>query len=371
MDKSKMLKKIKILRILLPVFLVVFAATSLVSVKYREFGRRFLNIGKYYKGDLFEMARLWRFEEEIVPNWDGYENEGLDIKDADIITMGDSFFEANYETPPVAYQLQELTGNKVYNVNRKDFKAAGDNPLVYLDTINYQKGKAKYIVLEVVERYALDTSTRYQYTNYKDYAKFSGLVPQSDASTKIERTAGLKSFIEPANLQYFFYNNRLIAPIYEIGKNFRFEVLGEIDSRTPVYTDNPSMLFYYEDVEFNKTNTEKKYVDMMAFNISLLGKILKEKYDLELIYVIMPTKYTIYGKYREDFKGYNNFIPSVLDSLGKLEVNTFDTYSLYTKALDIDKDFLYYSGDTHFTPRGKKMLVNEIIKLLKEKGAIS
>jgi hypothetical protein len=110
---------------------------------------------------------------------------------------------------------------------------------------------------------------------------------------------------------------------------------------------------------------------MMAFNISLLGKILKEKYDLELIYVIMPTKYTVYGKYHDDFMGYNNFIPSVLDSLEKLEVNTFDTYSLYTNALDIDKDFLYYSGDTHFTPRGKKMLVNEIIKLLKEKGAIS
>jgi hypothetical protein len=370
MDKLKVLKKLKMLRILIPVFLVVFAVTSLMGVKYREFGRRFLNIGKYYKGDLFDMTRLWRFEEEIVPNWDGYENEGLDIKDAEIITMGDSFFEANYETPPVAYQLQQLTGKNVYNVDRKDFKAAGDNPLVYLDTINYQKGKAKYLVLEVVERYALDTSTRYQYTNYKDFAKFSGLVLQSDTKAKTEYTRGIKSFIDTPNLQYFFYNNRLVAPIYEIGKNFRFEVLGEIDKRTPIYTDNPSMLFYYEDVDFNKTNTEKKYVDMMAFNISLLGKTLKEKYDLELIYVIMPTKYTIYGKYHPDFKGYNGFIPSVLDSLQKLNVNTFDTYSLYTTALDINKDLLYYSGDTHFTPRGKKLIVNEIIRLLKQLGGM-
>jgi hypothetical protein len=364
------MKKLKSLRVLLPILLVLFAVTSLVSVKYKEVGRRFLNIGRYYKGDLFEMARLWRFEEKIVPNWDGYENDGLDIGDADIITMGDSFFEANYDTPPVSYQLGELTEKKVYNVDRKDFKDCGDNPLAYLDKINYKKGTAKYLILEVVERYALDTSTRYQYTNYKDYIKFSGDAVQNKAAAKKDVTADIKGFIDTTNLQYFFYNNRLISPLYEVGKNFRFEALGEIDSRTPIYTKKPSMLFYYEDVDFNKTNTEKKYVDMMAFNIQLLGKILKQKYGLELIYVIMPTKYSIYGKYHEDFKGYNNFIPSVIDSLQNLKVNTFDTYSVYSNALDIDKDFLYYSADTHFTPRGKRIVVDEIIKLLKNIGAI-
>jgi hypothetical protein len=143
-------------------------------------------------------------------------------------------------------------------------------------------------------------------------------------------------------------------------------VLGEIDQRTPVYFKDPAMLFYYEDIEFSKTRPEKKYFDMMANNVYILGKNLKEKYGLELIFVAMPTKYTVYGKYDPNYEGYNNFLPSLQESLSKLKVNTVDVYSIYTDMKNIDKDLLYYKADSHYTPRGKKVLVDELVKKLKE-----
>jgi hypothetical protein len=358
------LKKIKTI---LLIFIIIFAMICFFSVKFRTLGRSFLEIPKYYGGDLFEMSRLWRFKDKIDLSGEEYEN--IDIQEADIITMGDSFMQSDFDTPTIYFQIQELTGKKVFNANRMDFQICGDSPLVYLDKINYEKGQAKYLILEVAERYALDSCTRYQYNNYEDYETSlnQGDVIESDAieiSEKKEVTANIKNFLDQSNLQYFFYNNKLINPFYELGKNFRFEVFGEIDKRTPIYLKEPAMLFYNDDIVFNNNVTEQQYIEMMANNIYLLGKILKEKYDLQLIYVIMPNKYSVYGEYDESFQGYNNFVPDVYNALKKLGVKTFDTYTIYKNTENIKEDILYYQADTHTTPRGKKIVVDEIYKIL-------
>jgi hypothetical protein len=342
-------------------FLVLFSVTCLLSVKYREFGRRFLNNITYKHGDLFEMSKLWRFKDDITFREESFNNP---IQEADIITMGDSFMQSDFDTPTISYQLEELTGKKVHYVKREDFASVDDNPLAYLDKINYKKGKAKYLVLETVERYALDRSSKYQYTTYKDHVKYTAKPAEAEIAKAKEATADIKNFIEPSNLQYFFYNNKVIYPFYEIGKNFRFEMYEEIDKRTPVYSENPDMLFFYEDIDFGSSPVDRKSTDMMAFNVHLLRNILKEKYDLELIYVLMPTKYSVYGQYCDDFKGYNNFITFASEELERLKVNSFDLYSIYNSVENIDKDLLYYKGDTHFTPRGKSIVIDNILKFI-------
>lgn len=208
-----------------------------------------------------------------------------------------------------------------------------------------------------MEAYALDRSTRYQVSH----------VPtgQEAANIKLDKTSKIRNFIEPGNHQYFFYNNKLIRPIYSLGKNFRFEFLNEVDMRTPVYSKKPEMLFYVDDVEFNKIIASQEYIDMMANNIKVLRDTLKEKYNIELIYYIQPTKYSIYGKYTENFTEYNNFIPMAYNSLIKHGINTFDVYTEYNMLENIGNDLLYYKGDSHFTPRGKDVVVNNILRFIR------
>jgi hypothetical protein len=349
MDKKKRIQWAVIILILL------FFTTSMLGVKFKSFGRPLLalNNTKYYFGDLYELSKLLRFKDSLYVN---KEMNNSDIKDAEIITMGDSFFEVNFETPIVATELAKLTGKKVHHVKREDFLKADDNPLVYLKKIGYTKGDKKYLVLETAERYALERSVNY----LTDFIQ-----PGSASSGVIQRTRKIRSFIEPAYLQYFFYNNRIIAPFDIIGKNFRFEVLKEIPASTPVYIDKPQMLFYYEDVNFNKRVIEQQYIDMMANNVKTLKSTLKEKYNIELIYVLMPTKYTIYGRYDKNYTEYNNFVPRAYGSLIKNGINTSDLYDLYMKEKNIDTDLLYYKGDSHFTPRAKNILLKEIIKFIK------
>lgn len=340
------------------IFIVSFFIITLAGVKLKSFGRPLLALNHsdyYYFGDLYELTKLLRFKEKLLVN---KEFNNSDIKDADIITMGDSFFEANYFSPKVPTELAKRTWKKVHHVKREDFLAANDNPLAYLKKIGYTKGDKKYLVLETVERYALERSVTYINDS-------TAPVDYSGSSAGSQRTYKIKNLIEPAYLQYFFYNNWLVAPFNVLGKNFRFELLNELPQSAPVAAKELPMLFYYEDVNFNKVNAPDEYVNLMAKNVKSLRDTLLDRYNLELIYVNVPTKYSIYGYLDKNFKEYNNFIPKTYAAIAKNNVNTFDLYSLYRKEENIEEDLLYYGGDSHFTPRAKNILVNEILRYIK------
>jgi hypothetical protein len=335
--------------------IILFFALSMFGVKFKDFGRSLLalNNTKYYYGDLYELSKLIRFKDKLFVN---HESINSEIEDAEIITMGDSFLEVNYVTPKVATELAKRTVKKVHHVKREDFLKANDNPLAYLKKIGYKKGEKKYLVLETAERYALERSVNY----------FNDIITPPDYSpTQWQKTNRIKNFIEPAYLQYFFYNNWIISPLNVLGKNFRFEVLGEIPASTPVYIEKPKMLFFNEDIDFNKRTIGQEYIDMMANNVRILRDTLRDKYNIELIYVLMPTKYSIYGKYDKGYTAYNNFIPRAYSSLIKHNINTFDLYTIYMKQENIDTDLLYYKGDSHFTPRAKNLLLDQLIKYFK------
>jgi hypothetical protein len=347
MNKNKKLKKI-VLTIIICFFIVAF-----IGSQFNRLGMYMLAVNNsqyYYFGDLYELSKLKDFKDKLLVV--KKDSTAKDIQDADIIAMGDSFFETNYETPKISYELERLTEKKVFHVKREDSASCNDNPLAYLDKIGYVKGSKKYLVLETVERYALGRSVTYQTTTY------------TKSSAALDKTAKIKNFFKPASLQYFFYNNWLIAPFNYAAKNFRYKVLDESGSSTPIYSKNPKMLFYYEDVNFNNQKVPEEIISIMANNVKFLRDTLKEKYNIELIYSILPTKYSIYGKYTSNYTAYNNFAPQAYKALLKHNINTFDAYTLYTKENNIEEDLLYYKGDSHFTPRGKTIVIQELLKLL-------
>lgn len=353
MKKARNHKKIIIL------IIVLFSCINLVGLKFKNFGRLTLalNRSKYYYGDLYEMSKLWRFKDKLYVNNSPYKNPALE--DADIITMGDSFLETNFETMRLPHLIAGETDKKVFHVSRNDFLKYNDNPVEYLKKVNYKKtNEKKYLILETSERYALERSTTIA------ESIFGAKVPEKEAVSK-DLTSKVKESIDQDNLKYLFYNNWLIAPFANLGKNFRFEVLKEINSGTPKYSKDPAMLFFIEDVNFNNLPISDDIINIYANNLKFIRDYLLKEYNLELIYVVMPTKYSIYGKYTEDYKPYNNFIPRAITAMKKYNINTFDSYSLYVKEEKNSKELLYYKGDSHFTKKGKDLILKEIIKFLK------
>jgi len=175
--------------------------------------------------------------------------------------------------------------------------------------------------------------------------------------------AKTKSAFDSNKFNYFFYNNKLFSPIDKLNKNLRFKLLDEVEKTTPKYSTDPGMLFYVEDVNFNNLDIQSESINMFANNIARLQDTLLEDYNIELIFVLIPTKYSIYGKYTKDYKLYNDFIPRSYKELNKHNINTFDTYNLFINEDSIEDDLLYYKGDSHFTPRGKNLLLQKVLSL--------
>jgi|GEM_PF-6530918 len=379
--KLKRNNKVSLIKRTFLCFIIVFSFISVLSIKFNKIGTKLLDLnnGDYYYGDLYELSKLNDFKDKIPV--DNRKLDDISIYDSDIITMGDSFFEANLGSPTLPYLLNEASSKKVYHLSRNDFLKYNDNPITFLKNIDYKKGDKKYLVLETVERYALERSVSYveaintpsagsETDGTKSLYTSLNVTNNSDAGDIKAKShsykniiAKTKSAFDSNKFNYFFYNNKLFSPINKLNKNLRFKLLDEVEKTTPKYSTDPGMLFYVEDINFNNLDIQSEPINMFANNIARLQDTLLEDYNIELIFVLIPTKYSIYGKYTKDYKLYNDFIPRSYKELNKHNINTFDTYNLFINEDSIEDDLLYYKGDSHFTPRGKNLVLKHILAL--------
>jgi hypothetical protein len=339
------------------IILIVFSITILLSVKTPLLKKVVLyqNIPKYYKGDLFEINKVLNFKNKI------YKVKGREethtIENAEIITMGDSFFEANYGSAVLPQLLEDEFNYKVFNLPRDVFSKYSDNPLEYLEKTGYKKGEKKYILVEIAEKYSIERSI--------DYTESTN--PNNESTQNTNILYSIKNFIPKESINQFFHNSLVIAPIDELGNTFKFNLLKEIHPKTPVYAKDQSQVFYYEDLIFANRVKSVEDITVVANNIAYLRDNLKKLYNLDLVYMIVPNKYSIYGYKTENPVTYDNYIPRVTKELLNRDVKTFDLYSQYITLRD--DNLLYYKGDTHYTPIGKKVALDNIVKIIKENEA--
>ncbi len=96
----------------------------------------------------------------------------------------------------------------------------------------------------------------------------------------------------------------------------------------------------------------------MAKNLSDLGLILKNEYNIELIYLIMPDKLSVYRDYLKNENIAESYIPKINSKLRERNLNVIDIYADYLNyRSNDDAKLLYYASDTHFTAFGKERLV--------------
>lgn len=342
----------------------LFSLFVIIGASVKSIGKKFLH-DDANDGDLYRLCSIDYFAEDIR-EFPYVETDSL--QNADIITFGDSFFLSRLDSHIFATELQRQSGYAVFNVN-DGVSEYYDDPLYYLSKMNFPKGERKTLILEVAERYSIKNSNFYHrpYTPKTPIGKRLGKWGKIFRFAKPLYISFLKlksSFPQKEDFNYFFRNNVFIFPIIKFQKEFKFRFLKEIDHRIGDYSHQPEMLFFHESVEFNNTQKSEAVMEEMAERIQQLSETLKKKYNIDLIYVIIPNKFSIYADYIPNYE-YDNFIPQINHKLQEKGIKTIDIYDKFLEYRNgEDSELLYYISDTHYTPLGKKILVDETMRRL-------
>lgn len=339
------------------VVLIIFCSFVLIGGKKRSIGIWFiLKNDNFTNGDLYNFCEIDDYKEVIKCNKIEATNK---LENCNILTLGDSFFASSLDSDNFANELQKKSGHRIYNIDSDTdlFSSQVDMPIAYFDGINYRSNKRRLLILETVERYSLKRSELYN------------LVKRGGTTKRM--VLGNKLF-DNSDIEHFFKNNIVVKPVYKYINNARYRLFGTIDHAIGKYSRSKAMLFFREDIEFSNKAKTDKVVNAMVANVTRLSNTLKCKYNIDLVYVIIPDKFSIYNDYVTDNYKYDNFIPAVAKKLTSNGISVVDIYSKYMEYRSKPgAKLLYYGSDTHFTPTGKQLLIEECIKVIEQKQLLN
>lgn len=300
-------------------------------------------------GDLFRESKLEDFA-AYIKRYEG--NEKDTPFSAKIICFGDSFFEAGRDIKLFADLLEETLMVPVYNASQKDFAASDNSPLSFFTMYEYNQTLEKLLILEVVERYTMAYSPNYWKTGYSQ-------LKQTVRSVR-------DIIFNNSDIEYFFQENILIYPMNKGIKNLKYMYFDEVDSRIYPFSKDPKMLFFYEGTEFNRRKKTDEEIKSLCSSLVFLSSQLKKLYNINLLYIIIPNKYSLYGNLVHKDYSYDYFIPHMNRKLTESGIHVVDIYSLFTNYMKENEDtLLYYPNDTHFTPVAAKLMLDAVVAVIK------
>ena len=226
----------------------------------------------FYKKDEGDLARLGYIynnpspSSEVAAQQKPLEKKYIRISEidldqnikADILTIGDSFSEQRL----VGYQ--NMLANKGFSVVHVDRFLSEENPVqVLIELINsdfFDRIKTKYVVLETVERFAVERTSELSFTQSKSIADITKQVKKhkektskstdSNALQKVEFFSDATIKVPLFNFQYLFLNRPLYADVY------RFE-----SGNNLLFSNKPEdLLIYKNDIKFLPKKNDDKNV---------------------------------------------------------------------------------------------------------------
>jgi hypothetical protein len=332
------------------VFIVLAALVIVLCGKVPSIGKNFVAVGPSNRisGDLYRLCEVDRFREsiEVLPP-----APSAPLEQAEILTLGDSFFNSSLQSDLFAGELAAKSGYAVHNLTDSDFFEPFSYPLAYLKAIGYQPDRRRILILESVERSSHERTTTFE---------------SGGGSSANRLNAVAFKLLKNNDVEYFFKNNFVTHPAIKWVKNLRFDWFGSIDKAIGAYSINPDMLFYQRDLDFAARPKPDPVLDRAADRLADLARTLRQRYNLELLYVIVPDKYSVYRDYLSQEKPYDRYIPRLVERLRDRGVPAVDLYSVYRRFRRNDTRPLYFAGDSHYTATGKMVLVDECIRELAE-----
>ncbi len=329
------------------------AVAVVIGGKFPAVGKHFVatDPAGQHVGDLYRLCEVDRFKETIrsvAPP------PTAPLAQAEILTLGDSFFNSSLESDLFANELARKGGFAVHNLASADFFEPYSYPLAYLKSIGYRPDRRRILVLESVERSSLERAG-------------SSYLGAAGASANRVNALAFR-VLKNNDVEYFFKNNMVTHPAIKWLKNVRFDCFGVIDRAIGAYTVHPDMLFYQRDMEFADMPKPDAVLDAAAGRVAQLAEILRREYDLDLLYVVIPDKYSVYRDYLPYAGRYDGYVPRLVERLRSRGVHAVDLYAAYEERRRSGSEPLYFVTDSHYTAAGKAVAVDACLREIAAMG---
>jgi hypothetical protein len=301
-------------------------------------------------GDLYYYNCISHFKEHFPQPLKKYRlsEKNPSLNEADILTFGDSFFDFSFQKT-FPERLSDTLDLKVYSFVTQDPTQA--NPFCILNHGSFQKSMhPKYVIYETIERnipvkfgQPYDVACVNKISEKNFYDKTLSFVFKNSAE---------KLYALLLKRGYF------INHLYSFFATMRFDLFGYISPLTSKYRMQESPWLFYSMEYGNEPGCfyyqySDEELENYADNILKLSKKFKSTYNLDLVFMPIPNKYSIYNHLVND-DHYNNFLPRLSKKLDERNVTYVDLYQEFINS----SDTLYFGTDTHWNKKGVDKALN-------------
>lgn len=283
----------------------------------------------------------------------------------DVMTIGDSFSEQE------TLGYKNFLANKGIAVVHVDRGISGGNPIQTLVALAnsdlFDFIKPKYVVLQSIEREInarttnIDFNARIENINFYN-PKGSKPIPNNINESEVENPNHNLSFFSDATLKmplnnflYLFIDKPLSSNTYKVKS-----------TSSNLFSNNPDNILFYKN-DLRKLDTKNDSLKTLN-SINILNKLneLLSKKCIELIVLVSPDKYDLYYPYIQNKSSYMK--PTFFSTYEKTEkkYQNIDTYRVLSSKLVNEPD-IYYYDDTHWSPKGAKIVAEEIFDRIKKR----
>lgn len=307
-------------------------------------------------GELYYFGLVKHFKEEGMPHYNEkyrYTEKHPDVQDADILMFGDSFFDFTRMTT-----FPERLGDAT---DQRAFYARMDRPLRYLVENQYENTEEKLVIFESAERYIPER-----------FVEAHSMKPPPDPRSGIrKKVADLRDLIFQDNTDVLYSTmiarSYFTTDLYSASTTLKFDLFEYITDQTPVYSLDEEMpwLFYHDQLNGEPSSFYYQHsqgeIDNYCDNIADLSAKLYEHYKLKMVFMAIPSKYTIYHTLVNEDQ-YNDFLPRLYKGLEERGIPYIPIYDDFLEAKA--EDWIYYGSDTHWTQKGMDIALNKTLKVL-------
>ncbi len=319
-------------------------------------------------GELYYFNNIRYFREEIPevkPKFQ-FSEDHASLEEAEILTFGDSFMDFSRHTQISRRIFDSLQTPVFYEYDY--------DPIKFLGEKNYNNDEPKILLYTRTERWIPINFGENPITEeIKTNNNPSGPADNEKSSLAKRGFNKIKNllFIDRADelLKAMLQRSYVISDINEFIATLKFDLFGYVSVFTPRYTleQETPWLFYVDQIDKDEVTSfyyphSDQDVATMADNIEKMSKHLWEKYNLQMVFLPVPSKYTIYYHLVDPAAQYNNFIPRLYAELDKRQVTYVNLYQAY-KASD---EYVFYGTDDHWTEAGVNIATEKVLNKIEE-----
>jgi len=306
-------------------------------------------------GELYYFSHIKNFREEGLPHHAEkyrFSERHPSLEEADIVLIGDSFFDFTRMTT-FPERLGDTLGLRAY------YAREADVPLDHLAQQAYEKGSEKILIFESAERYIPERFSRTH--------ELGRLPSPSSFPRSLLRKTRQTIFQDNTDVLYQTLLNRnyLTTGLFSMSATMKFNTLGYITDQTPKYSLDQDVpwLFYHDQLNGEPSSFYYQHSDeeiaRYCDNIADLSRKMYEAYGFHMVFMAIPSKYTLYhGLINED--AYNNFLPRLYTGLEERNIPYIRLYEDFKDANEV----LYYGTDTHWKKNGLNLALEKTVEMI-------